>query len=346
MNKRNRASALQTTLATSALILLPSAAQAVEVSMSGQVNRVIMNIDNGVDSGVVHADNSVSGTRWRFKGDGELDNGMTTGLVYETQLQSNPSDAITAEDLDHFDDNGGNLGGGNYFSTRLSYVWLKGNFGKVAMGQNSGAADGSAEVDDSGTTVIQYSGSSADLLGAMVYGNTDVTVGETRTNFDGLSRYDNLRYDAGIQNFTLAASLGNGEKYGLSARYVIDNFKFMIGTWDENDANTGLAGSSMSASWVADNGFNLTGAYGSDDREGDPENFYFKVGYIMGDHAFGIDWGETTDLAPGDASSYSIAWVGSMMKGVEFYASYRVESLDAAGADDIEALAGGARIKF
>jgi len=346
MNKKNRTTALKTTLATSALILLPSAAQAVEVSMSGQVNRLIMNIDNGVESGVVHADNSVSGTRWRIKGDGELDNGMTAGLVYETQLQSNPSSEITEEDLDHFDDNGGNLDGGNYFSTRLSYVWLKGNFGKVAMGQNSGAADGASEVDDSGTTVIQYSGASADLLGAMVYGNTGVTVGAARANFDGLSRYDNLRYDAAIQNFTLAASIGNGDKFGASVRYTIDNFKIMFGTWDANDSGNGFAGNAMSASWVADNGFNLTGAYGTDDREGDPENTYLKVGYIMGDHAFGIDWGETRDFGPNDASSYSIAWVGSMMQGVELYASYRVESLDASGADDIDALAGGMRVKF
>ena len=345
MNKKNRASALKTTLATSALILLPTAAQAVEVSMSGQVNRLIMNVDNGVDSGVVHADNSVSGTRWRIKGDGELDNGMTAGLEYETQLQSNPSSEITADTLDS-DGIGGDVGSGDYFSTRLSYVWLKGNFGKVAIGQNNGAANGSAEVDDSGTTVIQYSGSSADLLGSMVYGNTDVTVGVARTNFDALSRYDNIRYDAGIGNFTLAASIGNGDKYGVSARYAIDNFKIMFGTWDENDAGKGLAGSAVSASWVADNGFNLTGAYGTDDRTGDPENIYLKVGYIMGDHAFGIDWGETSDLGPGDADSYSIAWVGSMMKGVELYATYRVESLDASGADDIDALAGGMRVKF
>ncbi|MCP4335378.1 MAG: porin, partial [Gammaproteobacteria bacterium] len=266
MNKLNRASALQTTLtlATSALILLPSAAQAVEVSMSGQVNRLIMNIDNGVESGVVHADNSVSGTRWRLKGDGELDNGMTAGLVYETQLQSNPSNLITEDSLDT---NGldGNIDPGDLFTNRLANVWLKGNFGKVAIGLNSGAADGASEVDDSGTTVIQYSGASADLLGSMNYGNTGVFVALARTNFDGLSRYDNIRYDAAIQNFALAATLGNGGRYGLSARYVIDNFKIMIGTWDENDANTGLAGSSMSASWVADNGFNLTGAYGSDD---------------------------------------------------------------------------------
>jgi predicted porin len=154
MKKTISTTALKTTLAATTLILLPGAAQSVEVSISGQVNRLIMNVDNGAESGLVHADNSASGTRWRFLGSGDLDNGMTTGLVYETQLQSNPSSEITADTLDS-DGIGGNVGGGDYFSTRLANVWLKGNFGKVSIGQNSGAADGSAEVDHSGTTVIQ-----------------------------------------------------------------------------------------------------------------------------------------------------------------------------------------------
>ena len=341
----NKNSILRVALASSALTLLPSTLQAVEVEVSGQVNRLIMGVDNGDESGVVHADNSVSGTRWRFKGDGELDNGMTAGLLYETQLQSNPSSEIEVDNLDS-DGVGGNVGGGDYFSTRQSNVWLKGKFGKVTIGQGSGAADGASEVDDSGTTVIQYSGSSSDLLGSMVYGSTDIVVGVVRANFDGLGRYDNIRYDAGIGNLTLAASAGNGDRFDLSARYRLDNFRIMAGTWDENDSGEGLKGGAVSATWVADSGFNLSGAYGEDDRSGDPSNVYLKVGYIMGDHAFAIDWGETRDFGAGDASSYSIAWVGSMTQGVELYASYRVESLDVSGAHDIDALAGGMRVKF
>jgi hypothetical protein len=345
MNKKNRATALNTTLATSALILLPCTAQAVEVEMSGQVNRLIQSVDNGEESGVVHADNSVSGTRWRITGEGELDNDMTAGVLYETQLQSNPSSEITADNLDS-DGVGGNVGGGDYFSTRFAVVWVKGNFGKLTMGQGSGAADGSAEIDDSGTSVIQYSSSSGDLLGSMEYGDSGVTVSDVRSNFDGLGRNDNLRYDAGIGNFTLAASVGNGDKIEASARYAIDNLKIMLGLWDAKDSGDDVSGSAISASWVGDSGFNLTGSYGTDDRSGDPENIYFKVGYKQGDNAFGIDWGETTDLGAGDADSYSVAWVRSVTQGVEVYASYRVESLDVSGADDIDALTGGARIKF
>jgi len=333
-------------MATAALILLAPSVQAVEVTVSGQVNRLIMSVDNGVDSGVVHADNSVSGTRWRFAGEGDLDNGMTAGVLYETQLQSNPSDKISVGDLDG-DGSGGNVGDGDYFSTRQANVWMKGNFGKVTIGQGSGAADGSAEIDGSGTTVIQYNGASSDLLGSMAFGGTGVTVGSVRAYFDGLGRNDNIRYDAAIGELGLAASLGNGDKIELSAVYKIAALKFMVGLWDQKDSGAGNAGRAVSASWGDGKGLTLTGAYGSDDGDGDPTNLYLKVGFTMGDNAFGVDWSETSDLGPGDADSISFAWVRPMMQGIEIYASYRIESLDGVpGADDIDALVGGMRVKF
>jgi len=346
MSIKNWATVIPTSLAASALILCPAAAQAVEASISGQVNRLIMHVNNGEESGFVHADNQVSGTRWRFAGQGDLNNELTVGLLYETQLQSNPSNRITANSLDS-DGVGGNLGGGDNLSTRQSNVWVKGDFGKVTIGQGSGAADGSAEVDESGTTVIQYSGASADLLGAMEFGNSGVTVGTVRSNFDGLGRNDNIRYDAAIDDLALAGSLGNGSKIEASARYRMDNLKLMVALWDEGDSGSGNSGRAVSASWMREDGLNLTGAYSGDNRDGNPNNIYLKVGIKRGEDVFAIDWSETSDLGFGDAESFSLAWVRSMMQGVEVYATYRVESLDGvAGADDIDALAGGMRVKF
>ena len=327
-------------------LLAAGSAGAIEVSFSGQVNRLIMNVDNGEESGVVHADNSVSGTRWRFAGQGDVGDDMSAGLLYETQLQSNPSNKITADNLDT-DGVGGNVGSGDLFSTRQSNVWIKGNFGKFTIGQGEGATDGSAEADNSATNVIQYSAASNDLLGSMEFGTSGVTVDDVRKNFDGLGRNDNLRYDAAINDFNLAFSIGNGDKVEASLRYMVENLKIMFGIWDENDSGGGYAGNAISASWVLDSGFNLTASYGGDDRDGDPTNIYFKAGYKQGDHVFAIDWGETSDLGPGDADSWSVAWVGTMLQGVELYATYRVESLDGVDdADDIDALAGGVRIKF
>ena len=335
-----------TLLCTSLLILPASQARSVEVSISGQVNRLIMSVDNGEEDGIVHADNSVSGTRVRIEGMEQMDSGTTVGLLYETQLQSNPSDKVTEGSLDS-DGIGGDVGDGDHFSTRFATVWFKGSFGKVTIGQGSGASDGVAEVDKSGTTVIQYVGGSNDLLGSMEYGSSGVTVGNARAHFDGLGRNDNLRYDAAMNELSFAASIGNGDKTELSAGYAIDNFAVRVGIWDAADSGNDVSGQAISASWMGDSGFNLTGSFGGDDRDGDPSNVYFKIGFRSGDSAYALDWGETSDLAAGDASAVSVAWVRDVMQGVQVFATYRIDSLDGvSGEDDVTALAGGARVKF
>jgi hypothetical protein len=334
-------------LAASTVMLLPASAGAFEFTLSGQVNRLIMNVDNGEENGVVNADNSVSGTRVRLKGHGDVGNDLTAGIYYEYQLQSNPSDDINADDLDS-DGSGGNLGGGDDFSNRNANIWVKGNFGMVTLGQGSGAADGSTEADKSGTTVVQYASGSGDLLGSMEYGDSGVTVSDARNAFDGLGRNDNIRYDAAIENFSLAGSYGNGDKVELAARYKLDDMEFRVAAWDTNDStDDSITGYAISGTWMAQSGFNLTGSYAGNDSDGDPDNTYVKVGYKTGNNSFGVDWSETTDKAAGDGSSASVAWVNQWMPGIEVYASYRVESLDdVSGEDDIDALIGGARIKF
>jgi len=334
-------------LATSAAILLPLSTHAVEFTLSGQVNRLLMAVDNGVADGIVHADNSVSGTRWRIKGQGDIGNGMSAGLYYENQLQSNPSSKVTAASLDS-DGDEGNLGGGDFFSVRQANVWIKGNFGKATIGQGDGAANGSAEVDLSGTTVIQYSASSADLLGSMTYGSSKITVSDARSNYDGLSRNDNLRYDGASGPISFAGSTGNGSKFELAAGYKVSDLEIKAGYWDTGDSETPtITGQAISASWVAASGLNLTGAYSGDDSTGDPSNIYFKVGFKKGDSAYGIDFSETSDRAAAKATAISVAWVTKVMKGIEAYASYRVESLDnVPGADDVTALIAGGRVKF
>jgi len=351
MSKLTRKPNLLAALATSSVILLPAGANAFEITLSGQVNRLIMNVDNGEKNGVVNADNSASGTRVRVKGHGDVGNDLTAGLYYEYQLQSNPSDKITADSLDS-DGIGGDVGAGDNFSNRNANIWLKGNFGKVTLGQGSGAADGSTEADMSGTTVIQYPTSSGDLLGSMEYGDSGVTVGEARSAFDGLGRNDNIRYDAAIEDFSFASSYGNGDKVELAARYKQDSLEVRTAVWNTNDStDDSITGYAISGTWLLESGLNFTGEYsGNDDDDGDsdePTSIYLKAGYKTGKSAYGIDWSETQDLGPGDGSSVSLAWVYQAMTGIEVYASYRVESLDDVdGEDDIDALIGGARIKF
>ena len=152
-------------------------------------------------------------------------------------------------------------------------------------------------------------------------------------------------------DFGFAASFGNGEKGELGGYYKKDNLEVRVAVWDTNNStDKSRTGAAISATWLMESGFNLTGAYSGDNRDNgsadDPRNIYVKLGYKTGNNSFGIDWSETKDLGPGDGTSASVAWVNQPMAGIELYAMYRVESVDDVSGDDIDAVLGGARIKF
>ena len=75
-------------------------AQGIEVKLSGQVNRGVMFVDDGVQSDSFHVDNDNSSTRFRFAGTGEVAPGLKAGLIFEVEYQSSPSNVVTFADRD------------------------------------------------------------------------------------------------------------------------------------------------------------------------------------------------------------------------------------------------------
>src|SRR3990170_4024302 len=69
--------------ASLALTAASAHAQGIEVKLSGQVNRGVMFVDDGVQSDAFHVDNDNSSTRFRFTGTGEVSPGLKAGLVFE-----------------------------------------------------------------------------------------------------------------------------------------------------------------------------------------------------------------------------------------------------------------------
>lgn len=335
--------------------LLSAPAHAVSFKISGQINRAVMYADNGVDSEVFHVDNDNSSTRFRFVGSEEIGNGMTAGIVWETQFESNTSSGV---------DIGQNSDGTSAFTERKLEAFFSGGWGKVWIGQGDGAANGTSEVDLSGTNVITYAGV-VDMNGGINFvnsvGTKIITIASTRNQFDGLSRNDRLQYDTPkIGPLTLSASATNGDAWELAARLstelgglgkiaaaigYVDTESRTIPQYDQLGA---------SISWLHGTGVNLTLSYGTRDTVGsteDPENYYAKLGFKQGKHAVSVEWGRTDDLAAvGDeSSSYGGAYVFNAYKGVELYAAYRLYELDRLGVtnlEDINVLVVGTRVKF
>ena len=329
--------------------------QAVEVKLSGQVNRAIMWADNGNDSEVFNVDNDNSSTRFRFTGSEEVNDSVKVGVVWENEYQSNASNNV---------DIGQENDGTSNFSDRKLEAYFMMPFGKVSIGQGDGAGNGTSEEDLSGTSVIMYSGV-GDTSGSINFRDNDdnviATIGSTRSNFDGLSRNDRLRYDTPkFGGATLSVSGTNGDAYELAARYSgdFDGLGKITAAIAFVDANkradpeyTQIGGS---VSWLHTSGINLTVSSGSRDIDNtgtDPVNYYGKLGYKFDIHAIAVEYGVTEDLAQDkdESKNYGLAYVIKPWNGVEFYGTYRMYELDRNGTsniEDIRQVMVGTRVKF
>ncbi len=124
-------------------LLLSPAAQAFEAKISGQVSRMVVLPDDAAGDEIQHVDIGFSGSRFRFTGSEEMDNGIKVGFRFEIQARSNSSIGV----------NGGNLDSADGDDFRYQDVYFSGDFGKISIGKGDGASNGSTEVDMSGTAL-------------------------------------------------------------------------------------------------------------------------------------------------------------------------------------------------
>jgi predicted porin len=331
-------------------------AHALEVKLSGQINRAMMWADNGNNDELFHVDNDNSSTRFRLVGSEKVSERVEVGVVWESEFESNPSSSV---------DIGQDNDGTSSFNERKLEAWF-GNqsAGRLWIGQGDGAANGTSEVDLSGTSVIMYSGVN-DTAGGINFRDSDNNIvarlGTTRSNFDGLSRNDRLRYDSpSFFGATVSASITNGDAWELAARWAGDfsglgKIAAAVGVVDNGDRGTEFRQFGGSVSWLAPFGLNVTLAGGfrdldEDDRD-DPINLYTKVGYKWDIHAVAAEFGQTNDLAAeGDESrNVGAAYVVTPWSGVDFYATIRTYELERDGVDSIEDIGQimvGTRVKF
>ena len=328
---------------------ISNAADDVEFKWSGQISRAITFADNGTDDDVLFVDNNNSGTRLRLTGEMEVQPGLRAGIVWETQFQDNDSSAQDIGDSDS----------SSAFKSRKRDLWFKGGWGKLSLGQGDGAANGTSEVDFSGTTIADYSGNNLDdgISFADAAGNKIVKNGAVFDNFDGLSRNDRVRYDSPNYGPVGIAVSGGQDRAELGLRYSQklgggSKVAAALGYVSNNAADFNQAG--LSASYITAGGFNITGHYGEQDRDGagaDPEGYYIKVGQKMGKYNLSLAYQEVTDLAAiGDtAERINLAAVYNIKKGIELFADIQTASLDRAGGvslEDQNQLSIGSRIKF
>lgn len=347
-----------------------SGSDAVSLSISGQVNRAVLVVEDGEETTLLNVDNNASSSRIRFIASSNNKGPWSAGAALETEFRLNNSYTIDQTDEGQDDVSA-------YRHRRLEVYFANENLGKVWLGQGWTASEGVTENDLSGTAIAGYSEVNT-TSGGILFRNkdtnllSDVALRDVSNNLDGLGRNTRIRYDTPTFNgFQLRTSVVNqgGVDAALFYDGSTDRLKIAAGVAyaNTNEANgTPRTPNSVddqvsgSVSVLDSSGFSITAAYGIGnkvDSSIDELTFmYTKLGYqtslvSVGKTYFSVDYAQTEDLElQGDSAT--VYGVQALQKitdiGTDVYAGLRTLSLDRTGVeyeDNLVAIV-GARVTF
>lgn len=346
------------TIAIAGAMAAPMTAHAIKWKMSGQVNRAVSIMDDGVQSDIRSTDNGASNTRFRMRGSEDMGNGMKVGAYWELGINSSPS-SKARPDLDSDADGG--------VTIRQANVWFSGNWGKLTLGHASEAADGTAGADLSGTN-LTHSGAgstdnSADVRFRISSGSGDATAANstaqdgTYTKYDG-GRKDVIRYDSPkLGPVGIAVNVSNDQSWSAAAKVktALGGGKLSAALGYAHDTGKGSVDNrwTMSAAYMFSQGTNLAMHYADNETTGgaDSKSYSFSLGHKWGMHAVQATYSEGKDIAGNnyDRTGYAVEYVHNLKKvNTQLYAGYLHAELDAPGVsyEDIDVFTVGARVKF
>ena len=217
--------------AVSGALALPVAVKAVEISVSGHVNRALISVDGGDNDGDhQHVDTNSSRTRFRFTGSEELDSGLTVGAQFEYGPATN---------------------------VRHGNAYVSSASGELTIRHGSRATDGKAHADPGGASWLV---GATNWCSYASYGPT------CPRNDDG--RGSKLNYDTpAIGPASIAVSIAAADYWDAKvsvARSMGDaSHNVRIGHLGENggggevtstSAGVAFEGTSVAVAWGEDNG--------------------------------------------------------------------------------------------
>ena len=228
------------TVAIAGALAVPMAAQAVDFTVSGHVNRALVVTDAEDMSSTTASvkDNGSSGTRVRFTGSSEMMEGASAGVNLE-------------------------YGAGSTMSLRYGEAWYSGGFGKVTIGQGDQGGEGSVYSDKSGVFGIGQGQEKGTSTLRDYFGSLD----------GGGGRNERIRYDTPAFNGVSAAfSVGNGDQVSAGLKFNQDfggtAFTAKIGTLQMPGKPSTISGS---VGLKMASGVTISGAWGrGNDSMGTP----------------------------------------------------------------------------
>ena len=315
------------------------------LTISGQVNRAVMFLDDAQGSQVLNVDNDASSSRVRFIASAPMKNGMKAGARIEVQLESEPSNNA----------NNNNQGAEPGFGARHIDVYLSGPFGKITTGQGSTATDGILYANDMATSLADINGEPSLGADAIVLGATTLA----QLSFGDGGREDRIRYDTPtLFGVTGSVSYGNEGHIQVAANYG--------GKFDGGHINARIGYESVStgnndayqvagSAGVTVSGFSVNAAMATreSDTAGDDAFYWMTMaGWAgrlnsLGKTGFGVQYGHNN--GNGAINQVRIIGVGmtqDLAPGTTAYASYKNYKANLAGSEAANIGMVGMRVKF
>ena len=218
------------------------AAQAVDFTISGHVNRALVIVDSDDSTKGKVMNNTSSSTRVRWTGSSEMMDGNSVGIQVEYE-ESGPG-----------------------LKLRHANVHYAGEFGKITIGQGSEAGDGSAYKGSTTTFGIGHGQEKGSMTKALqgYFGSLDAG---TRTNM--------IRYDTpALGPMSAAVSVGNDDRISLAASLSTEfsgsSFNAMVASLREDSKVQGKAQETIGASFGVSmaSGLAISGAWARGDNHG------------------------------------------------------------------------------
>jgi predicted porin len=346
----------------------------VSLQIYGQVTTAVLGFNNGDDSNVFVVDNGNSPSRFGFQGSAKINPNLTAGFLIEVGAISAGSNAVTEND-----DDGGGAGDGA-LSLRLANWYLDHKqIGRLSVGRISQATDGIQEVDLAGTNVVSLPGINIGNK-ISIGGGTGLVWDQVTRGFDG-DRVNGVRYDTPTfgGGFQIGTSFSENDRYDVTLRYAAEHGGFRIaagigyGVFSDNtdlglDSVAGTAtfdelkflSGSASVLHVA-SGLFVTGFAGQREFEhGDAtkdfteSNWGLRTGVAKNFFGIGntVIYGEYNFFDNvADRGFEAEIWGASIIQNIdaaalELFLSYKNYSTDVPGAEDMDIIFSGARIKF
>ena len=315
-------------------VVAPMVTQALDVSVSGKVNRVIRFADNGVDSDVQYLDDSAFKSRFRLTAEGyeSLYSSFDARALEDAVEKMKQAERELEERL--------KSGPPVKFwgpSVRHSLLYFSGDFGKITLGsapstdsdimwtRHNGAWAGTEYSPDtsSGLGVMNANGMSAEYSVFSFF----PSVNTPRMNI--------LRYDTpSIGPISVGASVqkddatGHSWSFGASLAHDVGAANVIAGLVYEED-KLGIAGGLAFA-----NGTSVNAAWGADDADGqDYEDVYINVFHSWGSMNVAVDYRSTENGSDMEGRAIGLGAQYGLGGGVDVYAGFNNYSFDIPGRD-------------